>query len=312
MENKKNLDLISKERFEIKLSELDLNSVISLDHQTSVKEIIHTMQDKKLGSLLITDNESPVGIVTERDLVMKYTGNHEEFLDMPISSIMTTKLVTIGEHESVSQCMRIMGGKRIRHLPVCDENGKVTKMISINDLLKFIIDSFPIAVKSMGTLYEWNVQEIHVQDENFSFSEEEGSISGSLFMMPLRKVVTRDLIKMDVETTIEKVISKMQERKNGMVILTRHETLLKGIITERDILNKVLGKVDLNSAVSARDFMTLKPDTLLEKHILSYGINNMYSGKYRNIILVDEERIPVSYVALVDIIRAISDKISKI
>ena len=162
----------------------------------------------------------------------------------------------------------------------------------------------------MGTLKNWSVNEVHVQDENFSFQQKTGQISGNMFLVPLKKVVTRDLIKMDIKSSISEVIMKMQKLRNGMVVLTQHETILKGIITERDILKKVFGKQEINNNVLAKNYMTPNPDTLLEKHVLSYAINNMYQGKYRNIILVDEERIPVSYVALVDIIKAVSDKLS--
>jgi len=86
--------------------------------------------------------------------------------------------------------------------------------------------------------------------------------------------------------------------------------MLKGIITERDILKKVFGKHEIGSQIPAKNFMTPNPDTLLERHVMSYAINNMFEGSYRNIILVDEERIPISYVSLVDIIKVVSDSLN--
>ncbi len=303
------MEAVGKERFEVPIGNLPLNDVKMLPVDSKISEVIHLMQKEGFGSSLLEDQGSPVGIVTERDLVMKYSGSYQEFLDSPVSTIMTSKLVSIDDSMTVKECMILMGRKRIRHLPVVVE-GKISKMVSVNDLLKFIIDQFPIAVKSMGPLRDWHVNEVHVQDENFSFARTEGEISGNMFLVPLRKVVTKDLIKMDIKSTISDVVQKMQSMRNGMVVITEHETILKGIITERDILKKVFGKHAIGSDIPAKNFMTPNPDTLLEKHVLSYAINNMFSGRYRNIILVDEERIPVSYVALVDIIKAVSDALS--
>ncbi|TNF04170.1 MAG: CBS domain-containing protein [Deltaproteobacteria bacterium] len=300
---------VGKDRFEVPISSLPLNAVKMLPVSSKISDVIHLMQKEGFGSSLLEDQGRPVGIVTERDLVMKYTGHYQEFLESEVSTIMTTKLISIQDSVTVRECMILMGTKRIRHLPV-EVDGQISKMISVNDLLKFIIDKFPVAVKSMGTLKNWSVNEVHVQDENFSFQQKTGQISGNMFLVPLKKVVTRDLIKMDIKSSISEVIMKMQKLRNGMVVLTQHETILKGIITERDILKKVFGKQEINNNVLAKNYMTPNPDTLLEKHVLSYAINNMYQGKYRNIILVDEERIPVSYVALVDIIKAVSDKLS--
>lgn len=303
------MEAIGKDRFEVPMSSLPLNNVKMLPATSKISEVVSLMQTQGFGSCLLEEGGKPVGIVTERDLVMKYTGVYQEFLDSEVSTIMTSKLISIEESLSVIECMALMGMKRIRHLPVIQE-GNISKMVSVNDLLKFIINEFPNAVKAMGTLKNWSVNQVHVQDENFSFSKAEGKISGNIFFTPLKKVVTKDLIKMDISSTISDVINQMQTLRNGMVILTKHETMLKGIITERDILKKVFGKHEIGSKIPAENFMTPNPDTLLEKHIMSYAINNMFEGRYRNIILVDEERIPVSYVSLVDIIKVVSQAIS--
>jgi len=303
------MEAVGKDRFEVPMSNLPLNDVKMLPSNSKISEVVNLMQAQGFGSCLLEDSGKPVGIVTERDLVMKYTGSYQEFLDSEVSTIMTSKLISIEDSMSVVECMALMGMKRIRHLPVIQE-GTITKMVSVNDLLKFIIDQFPKAVKGMGTLRNWSVNQVHVQDENFSFDKAEGQISGNIFFVPLKKVVTKDLIKMDISSTISDVINQMKSLRNGMVILTKHETLLKGIITERDILKKVFGKHQIGSRIPAENFMTPNPDTLLEKHIMSYAINNMFEGRYRNIILVDEERIPISYVSLVDIIKVVSDALN--
>ena len=95
-----------------------------------------------------------------------------------------------------------------------------------------------------------------------------------------------------------------------MAVLTEYETNIKGIITERDFLNKVLGKVDLNlktSSPNIKQFMTPNPECLLSRHILSYAINNMLSGGYRNVVVVNEDRQPESILSMLDIFKYIAD-----
>ena len=79
-----------------------------------------------------------------------------------------------------------------------------------------------------------------------------------------------------------KFLSKMQTNKKSVAIVTEYETKIKGIITERDFLTKVLGKIDLNSqnpSPKLVNFMTVNPECLLNRHILSYAINNMLPGR---------------------------------
>ena len=303
------MEVVGQDRFDVPMGSLPLSEVKTMPSSSKISEVISLMQAEGFGSCLLEDQGNPVGIVTERDLIMKYNGTNQNFLDSEVSTIMTSKLISIDKSVTVRECMSLMGMKRIRHLPVVEE-GKISKIVSANDLLKFISEKFPKAVKSMGVLKSWSVNQVHVQDENFSFDKDKGHISGNLFLIPLKKVVTRDLIKMDISSSIQQVMTRMQSLRNGMVILTQHETMLKGIITERDILKKVFGKVDIGSRVPAMNFMTPNPDTLLEKHVMSYAINNMFEGRYRNIILVNEERIPVSYVSLIDIIKVVSDALN--
>ena len=90
----------------------------------------------------------------------------------------------------------------------------------------------------------------------------------------------------------------MKAARKGMVAVTRYETELVGVLTERDLLKKVFGKIDLSSQIKVSEIMTPNPITLLEKHVLSYAINNMFVKNFRNIILVDEEKNPISSISL--------------
>lgn len=71
---------------------------------------------------------------------------------------------------------------------------------------------------------------------------------------------------------------------------------------------KIFGKIRLDEGpVPVKDFMTRNPHTLLSKHFIAYAINNMFTFHYRNIVVVDEDRVPVAVVGLLDIFKYLAD-----
>jgi len=115
------------------------HQVYSVTPETSVYDALQIMMDKNISSLLIMENEILKGIFTERDYARKLVLMGRSSKDTPIGDIMTANLRTITPSESIDQCMEIMSNYKIRHLPVIDNN-RVTGMVSIGDVVKFIIE----------------------------------------------------------------------------------------------------------------------------------------------------------------------------
>jgi len=113
--------------------------VYSVTPETSVYDALQVMMEKNISSLLIMENEVLKGIFTERDYARKLVLMGRSSKDTPIADIMTADLYTIGLHESIDHCMEMMSNFKIRHLPVIDNN-RVTGMVSIGDVVKFIIE----------------------------------------------------------------------------------------------------------------------------------------------------------------------------
>ena len=96
------------------------------------------MAEKKIGALLVMENENLVGIISERDYARKVILLGKSSRETPVSEIMTAEVFSIEPLETVEDCMKLMTDKRIRHLPVI-EDGKVVGVLSIGDLVKEII-----------------------------------------------------------------------------------------------------------------------------------------------------------------------------
>jgi CBS domain-containing protein len=105
-----------------------------------VFDAIQKMADKNIGALLVLQDGKLVGIITERDYTRNVVLKHRSSKDTPVSEIMDTNLECAAPGDSVEECLRIMTEKRIRHIPVL-ENGELVGLVSIGDLVKWIISA---------------------------------------------------------------------------------------------------------------------------------------------------------------------------
>lgn len=112
--------------------------IISITEEASVLDAIKMMADRSIGSLLVMDGDMLKGIVTERDYARKVIIKGRSSKSTQVREIMTTEVYTAHTDQTVNDCMTVMSEKRIRHLPVV-ENDEVLGLISIGDLVQAII-----------------------------------------------------------------------------------------------------------------------------------------------------------------------------
>ena len=115
-------------------------SIVSVEPTITVYKAIELMSEKNISSLLITDQDGKLlGIFTERDYARKLILKGKSSKDTLIKELMTQNPITVASDNSIEDCMKVMAGKHVRHLPVVD-NGEIKGMISIGDLVRFIIE----------------------------------------------------------------------------------------------------------------------------------------------------------------------------
>ncbi len=113
--------------------------IISVTPDVPVLEVVQIMAEHAIGSVLVMQGGDLVGIATERDYARKIILKQRSSSDTPISTIMSTPVITVEPDQRTNECMQIMTEKRIRHLPVKDDSG-VIGVVSIGDLLKVVIE----------------------------------------------------------------------------------------------------------------------------------------------------------------------------
>ena len=113
--------------------------LLSISPTASVLDALRQMAEKEIGALVVLDGEKLVGIFSERDYARKIILFGKSSHDTAVSEIMTTSVVSVRPTQSADECMALMTGRRVRHLPVLLED-KVVGVISIGDVVKEMID----------------------------------------------------------------------------------------------------------------------------------------------------------------------------
>lgn len=122
--------------------------VFSIAPEASVSEAVSLLAEKGIGSLLVMQEGSLCGIVTERDYARKVVAGGLSSQDTAVADIMTTDVFTTTVDRNIDECMMLMTEKRIRHLPVVDGE-RIVGLISIGDLMKAIISDNKRAIGSL-------------------------------------------------------------------------------------------------------------------------------------------------------------------
>ena len=110
--------------------------VLKIDADASVIDAVREMVEHNVGSLLVTDGGAVTGIVTERDYLRRVTLEGRSERDATLREIISSPVVVAAPQTTVDECMALMTDRRIRHIPVV-ENDEVVGLVSIGDLVKF-------------------------------------------------------------------------------------------------------------------------------------------------------------------------------
>jgi CBS domain-containing protein len=115
------------------------NKVVSVEPSATVHDIAAIILAKRIGAVLVLhDDGSVAGIVSERDVVKALATHREKVMEMRADALMTRSVTTATPETTVDEAMEIMDAGYFRHLPVLD-GGKLVGIVSIRDLVKFRI-----------------------------------------------------------------------------------------------------------------------------------------------------------------------------
>ena len=122
--------------------------VHSIAPTATVVEAVDAMNAAGVGALMVLDNDQPVGIISERDLLRRVVGKRLDPAATSVADVMTRDLVVIKPDVDVEDAMAVVSEKRVRHLPVV-EDGKLTGVVSSGDLTRWASRDRDVQIKQL-------------------------------------------------------------------------------------------------------------------------------------------------------------------
>ena len=180
-----------------------VREVITCDVNDTVEFVLQKMKLSRKGGLPVIKKEKIFGIVTERDILNRFV--FDKF-GIEIKKIMTPNPFYISQSLSIQDVARTMVSTKYRRFPIV-ENGKVIGIITGMDIFNYIFE---------------NGFNIETLDED------------------MKKIMKKDVFKVGEEDDLSVAINLMREKNVGGLVVVDDENNLKGIITERDIINNVI------------------------------------------------------------------------
>lgn len=110
---------------------------------------LQRMSEHGIGALLVLEGERIAGIVTERDYARKVVLQGRSSSNTAVKEVMTGQVHCVLPHQTTAECMALMTDKRIRHLPVVNDEHRVLGMVSIGDLVKEIISEQQFTIQQL-------------------------------------------------------------------------------------------------------------------------------------------------------------------
>jgi CBS domain-containing protein len=142
----------------IRVKNIMTKEVISVDASVNVNNAAKMMEDAKVGAIIVMENNSPVGIITDRDFAIKIVA-HAYPITTSVKQIMSQPLIGVDPEESVWAVADLMYTRGVRKIPVIDDD-KVVGIITATDLINQFAVSTEGDVKNM---YYQSLEKIFVQ-----------------------------------------------------------------------------------------------------------------------------------------------------
>ena len=116
------------------LCTIGTRSVVTTDSAKYVAQVACLMNDRGVGSVVVVEDGKPVGMITDRDLVIRVLCKGRDVADTKASDVMTSPVVTIDEKRESLEAATVMRENQVRRLPVVGEDGSLIGIVCLDDL----------------------------------------------------------------------------------------------------------------------------------------------------------------------------------
>jgi CBS domain-containing protein len=125
------------------------NAVYGVSPDSSVYDALEALEEKNLGALVVVENGNLIGVFTERDYARKIILKGRSSKETLVRHIMSSRPVFVTSDTTIEECMQMMTDKHIRHLPVLNSEQRLIGLISIGDIVKYIISEKDFIIENL-------------------------------------------------------------------------------------------------------------------------------------------------------------------
>ncbi|MDH3347734.1 MAG: CBS domain-containing protein [Desulfobulbaceae bacterium] len=252
------------------LSDIIADKVVTVSSGSFIHDALEVMRDGKISCVVVMKGFSPVGIVTERNLVKVVADKTKESGKQKVSDIMTSPIITVTSDMSLFEAYSILSVNELRHLVVLSTEGELRGVLTFSDLVQ------------------------HVSYESFVDMKRVGA------------VMTREVAVVSPKSSVKKALGRMAEKAMSCIVIANRKSPL-GIITERDVSGLMMDYPDL-SQVNVEEVMSTSIQSVLADATLPDVIDLMKSKKLRRVIVVDDNGDLVGIATQSDIVKGLEGK----
>jgi CBS domain-containing protein len=244
-----------------------------------IVDLAERMAARAIGSVLVESTvpkEGPriAGIVTERDVVRRVLAKEGDPAGATAADVMATPLLTIAPDRPMMEACHLMEAKRLRHLCVA-KGGEIIGLISVRDLVRCFIDQEQGPVHDLEDVYH-----------------------------PLSVLMQKTMIMTDSEGTVLSAARQMAEKQIGALLVTEADELV-GIVTESDLVRKVVARWEESRAVRVRSVMSSPLIRIDINRTVRDASGLMASHRVRHLAVLDQHKV-VGILSIRDLVRMVS------
>ena len=122
------------------LESLCRREIVCVDVNTTVLQATEMMEDMNVGCVIVIQNDRPVGIVTDRDVVLRVVNKRLDAAKCVVGDIMSLEVVTLKQNTGLYDALEQIkeSGSRVRRFPIVDENGAIKGIITLDDVIDLL------------------------------------------------------------------------------------------------------------------------------------------------------------------------------
>ena len=132
-----------------RISTLPLTPPVTVQTGTPVGRVVDEVQKKNVGCVLVYEAGRMIGIITERDVLLKVVARDVDYATARIDDFMTRDPTTLSPNDTIGDAATLMNERHFRHIPIIAGDGHATGIVSIKDIIALLAESFPEKVLNL-------------------------------------------------------------------------------------------------------------------------------------------------------------------